>query len=105
MATNDIKKRDFIRQMIVVVELNQTSLSEAGFDPATNLTELKTKNTKVITAKAEQLEIRAALKDATVEAGSTLDAAYKQASDFANIISGLLGKKNEIVKEIRKMRK
>lgn len=105
MGMNESKKRDFIGQMIGVIESNQTSLTGAGFDPATKLADLKTKYTSAQAAEVGQQEAKAALKNATAAAVETLDTAYKQASNFADLISGIYGKDDAIVKEIRKMRK
>lgn len=102
---NESKKRDFISQMIGIVENNQASLTQAGFDPATQLTGLKTNYATANAAEVSQQEAKAAQKRATELAVQTLDVAYKQASNFADLISGLYGKDDAIVQEIRKMRK
>lgn len=105
MAMNEAKKRDFVEQMVAIIESNQTSLTGIGFDPTSKLTELKANAAAASAAEVKQQEAKAALKTATAESGDKLTNAYKMASNFADLISGLYGKEDPIVKEIRKMRK
>jgi hypothetical protein len=101
----EAKKRDFVTQIITLVEENQEVLTDKGFDPTARVDELKTKKTTADTAEIEQQEAAARAKEATAEANRTLDDAYSDASDFADLISGLLGKDDELVKKMRKFRK
>uniref|UniRef100_UPI00405682A5 hypothetical protein n=1 Tax=Candidatus Electrothrix sp. TaxID=2170559 RepID=UPI00405682A5 len=55
-------------------------------------------------AEIAQQEAAATAQEATAQANQTLSDAYKDASDFADLISGLLGKDNELVKKMRKFR-
>jgi len=99
------KKRDFIKQMVALIESNQALLTGKGFDPALRLAELKEASATASEAEVNQQKAQAALKTATSESVSMLARAYKLASDFADLISGLYGKDDVMVKEIRKMRK
>jgi hypothetical protein len=101
----EAKKRDFVTQIITLVEENQEELTDKGFDPAERVDELKVKKTTADTAEIEQQEAAARAKEATAQANRTLDDAYNDASDFADLISGLLGKDDELVKKMRKFRK
>ncbi|WP_339138657.1 MAG: hypothetical protein WGN25_10060 [Candidatus Electrothrix sp. GW3-4] len=101
----EAKKRDFVTQIITLVEENQEVLTDKGFDPTERVDELKNKKTTADTAEIEQQEAAAKAKEATAEANRTLDDAYNDASDFADLISGLLGKDDELVKKMRKFRK
>lgn len=56
----------------------------------------KANPTAVLCAKAQEV---------TAQAKQTLADAYKDASDCADLISGLLGKDNELVRKMRKFRK
>jgi hypothetical protein len=105
MAMNEAKKRDFVKQMITLIASNQAKLTEKGFDPTTQLGALQTSSDAASTAEVGQQEAKAALKAATANSVSKLSEAYKMASNFADLISGLFGKDDEIVQEIRKMRK
>uniref|UniRef100_UPI0040574B78 hypothetical protein n=1 Tax=Candidatus Electrothrix sp. TaxID=2170559 RepID=UPI0040574B78 len=103
---NEAKKRDFIAQIISLVETEQATLTAQGFDPAARLADLKIKKTDADQAETAQQEAAAKAKEATTHSNLMLDDAYKEdASDIADLISGLLGKENEPVKKMRKFRK
>ncbi len=99
------KKRDFVEQMILIIENNESKLNDTGFNPSSKLDELKQKSILAKDAEVKQQEAKAALKDATASSVASLSDAYKTASNFADLISGLYGKDDAIVQEIRKMRK
>jgi hypothetical protein len=101
---NEAKKRDFVTQIISLVKKEQNVLTAKGFDPAARLDALKIKKDAADAAETEQQEAAAKAKEATAQANLTLDEAYKEASDFADLISGLLGKDDELVKKMRKFR-
>ena len=102
---NDAKKRDFVTQIISLVEAEQNALTDKGFNPTERLDGLKVKKQAADSAETEQQEAAARAQEATTHAHETLADAYKDASDFADVISGLLGKDNELVKKMRKFRK
>ena len=102
---NESDKRDFISQIISLVEERKSILTEKGFDQTTKLDELKIKNLESDNAEIVQQEAAAKAKEATTNANLKLDEAYKEASNIADLISGLLGKENELVKKMRKFRK
>jgi hypothetical protein len=102
---SEAKKRDFVAQIISLVNEEQEVLIEKGYDPTARVDELKIKKTTADTAETKQQEVAAKAKEATTHANLTLDDAYKDASDFVDLISGLLGKDNELVKKMRKFRK
>lgn len=97
-------KRDFINQMITLAQEEKTNMIEKGFDPTTKLEEIKAKSEIAIKKEIEQQEASAKAKEATISAQTTLADAYKEASNLADLISGLYGKDNAIVKKIRKFR-
>ena len=106
MATmSEARKRDFVIQLILTLENQSEELSEAGYDPAKKLADLKQKSETAKEKEAKQQEAMAASKDATLEAQSSLADAYKEASATVDLLSGILGKDHNLVKEIRKMRK
>lgn len=101
---NEAGKRDFVSQVISLSTESAELLIAKGFDPAAKI-ELLT-NKKQIADKAEtaQQEAAAAAKVATKVSNEKLDEAYREASNQVDLISGLLGKENELVKKMRKFR-
>lgn len=102
---NDAKKRDFVAQMISLVEAEQDVLTDKGFNPTERLDALKVEKQAADSAETAQQEAAAKAQEATAQANQTLATAYKDASDFADLMSGLLGKDNELVRKMRKFRK
>ena len=106
MATlNEKESRDFVSQVIVMVDQNAGMLTDAGFDPATRSTELKAKLQTADDAEGEQQKAQAIALDATKHANATLRVAYDDASAFVNLIEGLLGKDNSLVHKLSQLRK
>ena len=106
MATLNAKEsRDFVSQVIVMVDQNAGMLTDAGFDPATRSAELKAKLQTADDAEGEQQKAQAIALDATKHANATLRVAYDDASAFVNLIEGLLGKDNSLVHKLRQLRK
>ena len=106
MATlNEKESRDFVSQVIVMVDQNAGMLTDAGFDPATRSDELKAKLQTADDAEGEQQKAQALALDATKHANATLRLAYDDASAFVNLIEGLLGKDNSLVHKLRQLRK
>ena len=101
---NESDKRDFVSQIISLIEERKDVLTEKGFDPTVKEDELKVKNLAADNAEIAQQEAAAKAKEATTFANLKLDEAYKEASNIADLISGLLGKENELVKKMRKFR-
>lgn len=106
MATiNENAKRDFITQLIVLMEQNAALLTNQGFDPAPKVATLKQLKTEAETDEANQQDAMSKAKDATAKAKQSLGVAYKAASEAVELMAGLLGKNNNLILEIRKMRK
>jgi hypothetical protein len=91
--------------MITLVEEEQVTMTEKGFDPATKVESLKTKKENASKAEIAQQEAAVKAKEATSQANDLLNEAYKEASNMADLLSGLYGKDSEIIKKIRKFRK
>lgn len=104
-ANTESKKRDFVSQTITIMEQSSETLSEAGFDPAERISQLKTELTAADDAEGRQQEAQAAAMDATKLSKATLKIAYDDASAAINLIEGLLGKDNSLVHKLRKLRK
>jgi hypothetical protein len=56
-------------------------------------------------AEGKQVEAMAAAKDATQVATNTLNVAYIDGSSTVDLIAGLLGKNDNLLLEIKKLRK
>lgn len=105
MSLNESKKRDFVSQLVVIMEQNAQLLSDKGFDPTAKIQQLQQELTAAEEAEAKQSEAMAAAKNATQVANETLDVAYTDGSATVDLISGLLGKNDNLVLEIKKLRK
>ena len=106
MATlNEKESRDFVSQMIVMVNQNAGLLIDAGFDPTARIEMLQGKLQTADDAEGEQQKAQAAALDATKLANETLKLAYDDASAFVNLIEGLLGKDHSLVRKLRQLRK
>ena len=106
MATlSEAKKRDFVSQMITLLEQNTQLLTDKGYNPENKINELKTELTTADESEARQTEAMAAAKDATKLSQDTLDTAYRNGSATVDLLSGLLGKKDNLLLEIKKLRK
>ena len=104
-SLNESKKRDFVSQLIVIMEQNAQLLSDKGFDPEAKIAQLKLELTSADESEGKQAEAMAAAKDATKLSQETLDTAYTDGSATVDLIAGLLGKKDNLVLEIKKLRK
>jgi len=102
---NEAKRRDFVSQLIVILERNAELLTDKGFDPNAVIARLKAELADADNAEGKQREATAAAKDATQMANDTLDVAYTDGSATVDLITGLLGKKDNLVIEIKKLRK
>lgn len=102
---SEATKRDFISQMIELALSEKENLLASGFTVDGKITSLQ--NNKQLTDEAEmkQQESQAIAMAATKNANKLLNDTYKEASNLADAISGLLGRDNEIVKKMRKFRK
>lgn len=104
-SLNESKKRDFIAMLIVIMEQNAELLAEKGYNPTNIIAQLKEELTITDQKEAQQKAAMAAAKNATREATEALDITYKHASATVDLISGLLGKDDNLLKEIKKLRK
>lgn len=102
---NDKEKRDFVSQTTTTVEQEAATLTAAGFDPANRLEQLKTEMIAADQAEVAQQQAQAAAIDATRAAQQSLKVAYDDASSMINLIEGLLGKDNSLVRKLRQLRK
>ena len=105
MSLTESKKRDFITQLIVIMDQNSELLAAKGYDPIVKINQLKAEIASTDQAEGRQREAMAAAKDATQAALDALNVAYTDASAAVDLISGLLGKNDNLLLEIKKLRK
>ncbi len=101
----EAKKRDFVTQLIIIMEQNAELLIDKGYNPENKITELKQELSAADEAEGKQAEAMAAAKNATKLSQDTLNVAYVDGSAAVDLISGLLGKKDNLLLEIKKLRK
>uniref|UniRef100_UPI00321624EA hypothetical protein n=1 Tax=uncultured Draconibacterium sp. TaxID=1573823 RepID=UPI00321624EA len=102
---SEAKKRDFVKQIITLMEQNTALLTDKGYNPENKIEELKTLLAEANEAEAQQVEAMAAAKDATKRSQKALDVVYRNGSASVDLISGLLGKQDNLLLEIKKLRK
>jgi len=102
---SEAKKRDFVQQLITLLEQNVELLTEKGYNPENKIQELNTQLTTTKDAEARQAEAMAAAKDATRFSQQSLDIVYRNGSATVDLVSGLLGKQDNLLLEIEKLRK
>lgn len=102
---NDARKRDFVAQFTVILEQNGELIASKGYDPTAKIAQLKEEIAIADQAEGRQREAMAAAKNATQEASQTLNFAYTDASATVDLVSGLLGKNDNLLLEIKKLRK
>ena len=74
------------------------------YDPAAKITQLRTEIGTTDEKEAQQREAAAKAKDATKKANDAMNIAYTDASATVELLAGLLGKDNNLVIEMRKLR-
>ena len=102
---NESGKREFVSQIVTILQQNSTVLTDHGFDPATKITQLQTELTAADEAEGHQIEAKAAAKAATIAANDTLKVAYKDGSKTVEIVAAYLSEDHPLVQELRKLRK
>lgn len=105
MGLTEARRRDFITQLIGVMKKNTALLTENGFDPLVKIDQLNAELEVVDQTEADKIDAIAAAKNATKVANEALRTAYKTSSKVVDSITGALGKDNNLVVEIKKLRK
>ena len=102
---SESKKRDFLKQLIIVMEQNAQIITEKGFNAQLRIEQLNIELKEAEQAEGIQREMIAEAKNATKRAQVTLDIAYRDGSATVDLLSGLLGKSDNLLLEIKKLRK
>ncbi|WP_163708444.1 hypothetical protein [Mangrovibacterium lignilyticum] len=103
-SLTESRKRDFIKQLLLLIANQSAALTAAGLDPTTRTTLLQGKYDTATAAEAQQKEAQAQAKTATETSQLALKEAYTEASSMVALLTGTLGKDHPLVEEIRKMR-
>lgn len=98
-------KKDFIQQVAEQTLKSIDEITAAGMDPTGKVTVINDKLALAVAAETEQIEAKRIAKEKTTAANETLDAAYEKASEFVELLAGLLGKKHPLVLSLRALRK
>jgi len=101
---SESKKRDFVSQMISLLENEKETLTAKGFDPTAKIEALKVERENANKAETAQQEALAKAKEATRLSNNQLNSTYKSASDLADMLSGFLGKDNDLIVQMRRFR-
>lgn len=104
MSLTDAQKLAFVREMSEILVNNSTELTALGYDPTAKITELSTQGQDAEVAEADQQQKAANSTAATLASRAMRDLAYGNASATVDLMSGVLGKNNAVVKKIRKIR-
>lgn len=104
MSLTDAQKLAFVREMGEILANNSTELTALGYDPASKITELETQGHDAELAEATQQQKAADSVAATMAAKTMRELAYGNASATVDLMSGVLGKTNPVVRKIRKIR-
>lgn len=103
-SLSEAKKRDFVSQMLTLLDNEKEKLVAVGFDPTAKAELIKAAKESADKAEIAQQEALAKAKEATKLSNNQLDVAYKSASDLADLLSGFLGKENDLIKQMRRFR-
>ena len=85
--------------------MSSDQIGSPDLNPANKIAQLKQELTAADEAEGKQAEAMAAAKDATKLSQETLDTVYRNGSATVDLISGLLGKKDNLLLEVKKLRK
>jgi hypothetical protein len=99
------KKRDFLNQLIIIMEQNAQLITDKGFNARGRIDELNVELNEAVQAVATQKEMMAEAKSATKRANKALDLAYRNGSATVDLLSGLFGKSDNLLLEVKKLRK
>jgi hypothetical protein len=97
-------QRAFSHQVLEVLRQNSAKLSVAGFDTSGRAAALEAKTDEAEVKEAEQLQAKEALLRATAASTTSTQEAYDLASASVNLIEGILGKDDALVKLLRGLR-
>ena len=104
MKLSKAEKRAFGRQLVEFLTDKASELSEAGFDPATRITQCEALNKLAEQIENGKLVAVATKLEATRASNKATSEAYTRASSEVKIIEGYLGKVHELVRQLHQIR-
>ena len=104
MSLNESEKRDFCRRMLKILDDNSERLTALGFNPANMATALGTLADTADDKETDQAQARKFSLNTTAASVSSTEAAYKRASEMAEVVIGLVGRDDQLTREIRQIR-
>ncbi len=99
------QKMDFARLISEFLNGHKDDLLAKSFDATNDIAEITALLTAAIEAEDEQLDAKAVAKQKTAVANSAVKDCYTKASSAFDSIIGALGKDNEHVQELRRLRR
>ena len=87
------QKLAFAREIAEVLNNNKAGLVTAGYDPTQKIEELGAESKIAEKDEADQQQVLAASRQATITANTSKDKVYNNASASVDVIAGLIGKK------------
>ena len=103
-ALTEDQKRGFGRRVLEIMKDNIARLSAAGFDPISRIIDLSVKAYRADDKEAAQFAAQTAAEKATKESQVATVEFYKLASDSVELVVGLVGKDDELSKNLREIR-
>ena len=98
------EKRDFCRRIAQVLGDHSERLTALGFDPANMITTLGTLADTADDRESDQVQAREYSLNSTAASVATTEAAYKRASEVAEVVIGLVGRDDALARAIRQIR-
>ncbi len=105
MATLTYAQRiAFATEVLDLLKKEKANLAALGVDVSTYIKQLERDINLAVNSETDQIEKKSASRDATKKAVSTLNTAYRQASNAVDLLVGAFGKESELSKTIRNIR-
>ena len=99
------EKRAFVSEIIEILNQEKEQLQTSGFNPEERINALVEKSQVAESAEVNQKKAQAIAMEATTKANDALEVAYNDASAIVELLTGIMGKDNELVRKIKKIRK
>ena len=104
MSMSESEKRDFSRRMIEILGDNSERLTALGFNPSDTITTLGTLAAAADDKESDQVRAKEYTLNSTAASVESTGAAYKKASEVAEVVIGLVGRDDALARAIRQIR-
>ena len=101
---SESEKRDFCRQVTEILGDHSERLTSLGFDPSDMITTLETLAAVADDKESDQVQAKEFSLNSTAASVATTEAAYKRASEVAEVVIGLVGRDDALARAIRQIR-